>query len=197
MFKRYLESYSQEELLVLVERIKELGNIVTTDIDGSLLYNDDYEENTLYNRQGLIPASIDVVLNTYKRTDGKKCLDQNDYSSCSIYRFSIKNISDISQELQMTLNPTANSFTNLKFMLLFSFGILIGTILISKMLVVLFKYFRSETYVSILGFMIGSTFIMFKQAFICNFSILEFIIGIILFVLGYKFTINITAFFEK
>ena len=60
-----------------------------------------------------------------------------------------------------------------------------------------FKYFRSETYVSILGFMIGSTFIMFKQAFICNFSILEFIIGIILFVLGYKFTINITAFFEK
>ena len=95
----------------------ELGNIVTTDIDGTLLYRDDYEENNLYNRQGLIPASLDVVLNTYKRVDTEnKCLAQNNYAACSVYRFSIKNNSNVSQELIMNLNPTANSYNNLKYL---------------------------------------------------------------------------------
>lgn len=97
---------------------KEMGNIVTTDINGTLLYNDKYEENEKYNRQGLIPASIDVVLNTYKSTDTEnKCLDMNNYSSCSVYRFSIKNTAEVVQQLVMTLNPTANSYNNLKFIL--------------------------------------------------------------------------------
>ena len=94
-----------------------IGNILTTDIEGTLLYNDDYEENSLYNRQGLIPASLEVMLKTYNRTDGNKCLDQSGYSSCSIYRFSVKNNSNVSQELTMNLNPTANSYNNLKFIL--------------------------------------------------------------------------------
>ena len=69
-------------------------------------------------RQELIPASIDNVIKAYTREDTEnKCLDKLGYSACSVYRFSIKNISDISQELQMTLNPTANTFTNLKFLL--------------------------------------------------------------------------------
>ena len=94
------------------------GNIVSENINGTLVYNDNYEENNLYNRKALIPADLDVMLKTYRRTEeGKKCLDNNNHDSCSIYRFSIKNNSNVSQELIMNLNPTANSYTNLKFIL--------------------------------------------------------------------------------
>lgn len=44
---------------------KNTGNIVSENINETLLYNDKYEENEKYNRQGLIPASLDVVLRSY------------------------------------------------------------------------------------------------------------------------------------
>ena len=96
---------------------EDTGNIVTLD-KLELEYNDDFNENTEFMRQELIPASYDNVITSYTRIDTEnKCLDSLGYSACSVYRFSIKNISDIAQELQMTLNPTANSYTNLKFLL--------------------------------------------------------------------------------
>lgn len=91
-----------------------IENIVTTD-ELSLEYNDDVNN---YMRQELIPSTRENAITAYNRTEeGKKCLDMNDYSACSIYRFSVKNTGNVSQSLIMTLNPTANSYTNLKFIL--------------------------------------------------------------------------------
>ena len=96
---------------------EDTSDIVTVD-KVELEYIDDFDENKNYMRQELIPASIDNVIKAYTREDTQnKCLDSRGSSACSVYRFSIKNTSDISQKLQMTLNPTANTFTNLKFLL--------------------------------------------------------------------------------
>ena len=96
---------------------EETGDIVTVD-KVELEYIDNFDENKNYMRQELIPASIDNVIKAYTREDTQnKCLDSQGRSACSVYKFGIKNISDITQELKMTLNPTTNTYTNLKFLL--------------------------------------------------------------------------------
>ena len=96
---------------------KTISNIVSTD-KVFLEYYDDFDENDNYMRKELIPSSLDNVNTAYTREDiNNICLDKYGYSACSIYKFKVKNIGDISQNIQMTLNPTANSFTNLKFLL--------------------------------------------------------------------------------
>ena len=76
-------------------------------------------------------------------------------------------------------------------------GFIISTILIAKVLSYLFNNYKVESYYSVMGFMSGSLFTMILDLIKLNFNIYEFIIGILLFILGIISTIKINTFFIK
>lgn len=79
---------------------------------------------------------------------------------------------------------------NISVLLPFGLGVLIGIVLVAKLIEFLFKKFEVSTYYAILGFIVASIFTLGITLFGVNISIIEVIIGIILFgialVIGYK-----------
>ena len=80
---------------------------------------------------------------------------------------------------------------------LFLSGFLISTVLLSKIISYLFSNHKVLAYSGVLGFMMSSIFLMFKDIFSYDFSFLELIIGILLCILGYLITKKVNIFFSK
>ena len=80
--------------------------------------------------------------------------------------------------------------TNISILLPFGLGILIGIVLVAKILEFLFNKYEVPTYYAILGFIIASIFTLSFSLFGVSISLMQVLIGILLFVLatiiGYK-----------
>lgn len=74
---------------------------------------------------------------------------------------------------------------NFSFILNFSLGLIIGTITVSLIMDYVFNNYKDKTYAFILGISIGSIILMLGKSFIYSFTILELIIGSLLFILGF------------
>ena len=81
--------------------------------------------------------------------------------------------------------------------ILFLFGFIISTIMVSKLITFLFKKYKSLAYTGVLAFMIASLLIMLEKALASGFSFLEFILGIIFFIIGFLGTKKINNLFSK
>ena len=80
---------------------------------------------------------------------------------------------------------------------LFFIGFIISTIMVSKLITFLFKKYKSLAYTGVFAFMMSSLLIMVEKAFSNSFSIIELIIGIILFFIGVLGTKKINGLFSK
>ncbi|MBQ8192661.1 MAG: DUF368 domain-containing protein [Bacilli bacterium] len=73
---------------------------------------------------------------------------------------------------------------NLKILIPFTFGLLIGIIIMVKVINILFKKYENKTYGFILGVLLSSIVLLVIQAFGKPFKIIELIVGIILMFFG-------------
>ena len=92
---------------------KEIGNLVTENINGTLHYDD----NNDYMFGNLIPVNEEDVLK-FASKDNDICKYQEGMYACNLYEFTITNNSNVAQELMITLKPTFNEFGNLYYILL-------------------------------------------------------------------------------
>lgn len=74
---------------------------------------------------------------------------------------------------------------NISILLPFGLGILVGFVGIAKLLEILFQKFEIPTYFGIIGFVLASIIGIFASTPGLSFSILPFLIGIILFLIGF------------
>ena len=81
--------------------------------------------------------------------------------------------------------------------ILFLIGFIISTIMISKLITFLFEKYKPLAYSGVLAFMIASLVIMGEKALVSEFSFLEFILGIIFFIVGFLGTKKINGLFGK
>lgn len=81
-------------------------------------------------------------------------------------------------------NLTSNLGNNILILLPFGLGILMGIVVIAKILEYLFKKFEIKTYFGVLGFVMASIITIFMSSNI-TFSILQFLIGIVLLIIGF------------
>ena len=81
--------------------------------------------------------------------------------------------------------------------ILFLIGFIISTVLVSKMITWLFERKKSLAYTGVLAFMLASLLMMIEEAFSNGFSVLELVVGIILFILGIIMTKKINHLFSK
>ena len=79
---------------------------------------------------------------------------------------------------------------NLAILIPFGLGIIIGIVLVAKVLEYLFNHYETSTYYAILGFIIASIFTLGYSLFGVSISLIQILIGIILFIIsmliGYK-----------
>lgn len=87
----------------------------------------------------------------------------------------------------------SNLANNLFVLVPFVIGMILGILLISKIIDFFFKNYKVQTYYVIIGFAIMSTILLSIKAIAVGFTIVQLIIGIILFIIGYF----IVKFFEK
>lgn len=84
------------------------------------------------------------------------------------------------------LTNFGNILYNLKILIPFGLGVVIGILLIAKLIEYLLNKYEVKTYYAILGFVFGSALSIILQNLIgINLNILEVIIGIILFIIGF------------
>lgn len=81
--------------------------------------------------------------------------------------------------------------------ILFFISFIISTIMVSKLITFLFKKYKSLAYTGVLAFMIASLEIMMEKALFSEFCFLEFILGIIFFIIGVLGTKKINNLFSK
>ena len=81
--------------------------LATENLENALNYTD----NTNDMKSGLIPMNTSDVDIAY--TKENRCIDKNGYSACSIYQFSIENVSNVTHNLNIIMKPTINTFGNL------------------------------------------------------------------------------------
>lgn len=74
--------------------------------------------------------------------------------------------------------------TNIKILIPFLLGIVIGVIITAKIINYLFKYRSDKTYSAILGFSISTIVLMFIRSFNTNLTLLNLFISIIFLILG-------------
>ena len=75
---------------------------------------------------------------------------------------------------------------------IFGIGVLIGIILVSKLIEFLLKKFETKTYFAVFGFVIASCIAIIKPLVSYKISLLEIIIGIIIFFIGTFLTYKIS-----
>ena len=87
------------------------------------------------------------------------------------------------------LTNFSNLFSNMMILIPFGIGVVIGILLIAKLIEYLLKKFEIKTYYGILGFVFASIISIIIQNFFMNgiitISILEVVIGVVLFGLGF------------
>lgn len=86
-----------------------------------------------------------------------------------------------------------NLINNLKIIIPFLFGLLLGIIMIIKVLAYLLKKYENKVYSFVLGVLLSSIVLLIIKAFNSTFTFIQLIIGIILLVFG----IFISNMFEK
>ena len=74
---------------------------------------------------------------------------------------------------------------NLKIIIPFLIGLVIGIFLTIKLVNYLFKNYYTQTYNIILGFLLSSILSMFISTLKCSYTINQVLIGFILFIIGY------------
>lgn len=74
--------------------------------------------------------------------------------------------------------------TNLKLLIPFCFGLLVGIILTAKLVGYLFNKHKSKTYSAILGFTLSTILIMALKCFKTNYSFLELVLSFMLLIVG-------------
>lgn len=79
----------------------------------------------------------------------------------------------------------SNLSNNLFVLIPFGIGLVIGALLVSKLVNYLFKNYRIQTYYTIIGFAISSTIILFINTITSSFTIEQFLISCVLFVIGF------------
>lgn len=79
------------------------------------------------------------------------------------------------------------------FVIFFMIGVFIGIIITSKLINYCFKNYNKETYLVIIGFILSSVLLVFIDIFTKDFSLINLLIGSLLFIIGYL----ITHFFDK
>ena len=85
---------------------------------------------------------------------------------------------------------------NMAILIPFGIGVVIGIFLIAKMVEFLLAKFEVKTYFGIFGFIFASLIIMFvKNVF--AFNLIEFVIGLVLMVIGYLLSYFIANYKKK
>jgi len=74
---------------------------------------------------------------------------------------------------------------NLFVLIPFLLGMLVGVIVVSKFVNYLFTRYKTETYYAILGFALMSILILFVKTIVVPFEIMELIVSIVLFIIGF------------
>ena len=85
---------------------------------------------------------------------------------------------------------------NLRILIPFMIGMIIGIIIVAKLVQFLFKYYKSKTYSSILGFSIATIILMFIKSFNSFYTIKDLIIASILLLIGIYITKKINHLFN-
>lgn len=91
-------------------------------------------------------------------------------------------------ESYLTLLGNVGNINYLGFVITFGIGVSIGIILTVKLVAFFLKNFEVESYFFITILMIISLFLLFLKTFSVPYTILDIIIGIFLFFIGYKIT---------
>lgn len=86
------------------------------------------------------------------------------------------------------LNIFSNPFNNLINLLTFGIGVIIGIVITSKLMNYLFNNLKNKTYLFIFGMSLSSIYLLFFEIITKCETILNLLIGIFLFVIGYKIT---------
>lgn len=121
---------------------------------------------------------IDAISSIIPGISGTALLMMIGYYNIILKTFgSILNISQLAQ----------NIFT----MIPFSIGFLLGIIIISKILNLLFKKFKNTTYIIITIFMTLTTIILIKNTFEYMYTTTELLIGISLLIIGYIISLKL------
>lgn len=77
---------------------------------------------------------------------------------------------------------------NIKIILPFIIGLVLGIIIVSKFINYLFKKYKTNTYFAIIGFSLASILLIFLQTLNKSYSILEIILSFFSFIIGYFIT---------
>ena len=83
-----------------------------------------------------------------------------------------------------SLTSFNNIVKDMSILVPFGIGVLVGIIIIAKIIEFLFKKFEVPTYFGIIGFVLASIIGIFTSAEGLTFSIVPFILGVILFIAG-------------
>jgi len=157
-----------------------------------------------------IPFCLIIIMNFIKIGNGSISLD-----SLSVVTFFLLFIVGVIAAITMVVPGVSGSFVlmllgfykplvntvskltdfslvghNLLVLIPFGIGVLLGTIFIAKLIEKLFKKYKIKTYCAILGFVVASVIVLIISAFSANISLLQLLVGSVLFVistiLGYK-----------
>ena len=85
-----------------------------------------------------------------------------------------------------------NLWDNLKILIPFGVGIVVGIVLVAKLIEYLLKKFEIKTYFGVIGFVLASIIAIIVPLFKVNFNVIELIIGIILMAIGSFVTYKIS-----
>lgn len=78
-----------------------------------------------------------------------------------------------------------NLGTNILIVAIFGIGMLVGVVIFSKLMAYFLDHFEKKTYFAIIGFVSASVVNVIISLFGYTFNLLEFIIGIVLFIVGF------------
>ncbi len=85
-----------------------------------------------------------------------------------------------------------NLWDNLKILIPFGIGVVVGIVLVAKLIEYLLKKFEIKTYFGVIGFVLASIIAIIVPLFKVSFNFIELIIGLILMVLGSLVTFKIS-----
>lgn len=94
-------------------------------------------------------------------------------------------------EIFIKLNSFTQIYSNIKIIFLFTLGLFLGIILISKFINYLLNYKKNIIYPLIIAFSLSSILILFINTFCVKFNLIDLFLGIFLLFLGMNLSINL------
>lgn len=89
-----------------------------------------------------------------------------------------------------SLSNLQEIYSNLPYFVFFGFGLMLGVILVSKLMYYCFQNYKNITYAFIMGFTASSIVVLLQKVFGSSYTFLDLIIGIVLSMIGYRFSIK-------